>query len=111
MFSSNPNSWFHELGQPLGAMTWSIDAAATAGNAPAALAQAMLASNRRPGPVHNSGGRSRLSHAKTWAWSSGDTTWTDINNLASQTRATIVLTLFAFFSLFAATFGRDAGTV
>ena len=37
MLSSNPNSWFHELGQPLGAMTGSIDAAASAGNAPAAV--------------------------------------------------------------------------
>jgi hypothetical protein len=31
---SNPNSWFHNLGQPLGAMTGSVDAGARTGMAP-----------------------------------------------------------------------------
>ena len=36
-FGANPNSWFHDLGQPLGAMTWSVDGCAAAGNRPAAV--------------------------------------------------------------------------
>src|ERR1700682_1362926 len=47
VFGSNPNTWFHELVQPLGAMTGSIDADATAGNAPAAV--------QRFDPIHGAG--------------------------------------------------------
>src|ERR1700694_264065 len=36
-FGSNPNSWFHDLGQPLGAMPWSVDACARTGNGPASV--------------------------------------------------------------------------
>jgi hypothetical protein len=36
-FRPDPNARFHDLGQPLGAMTRSLDAAAGAGNAPATI--------------------------------------------------------------------------
>jgi hypothetical protein len=45
-FGSNA-SWFHELGQPLGAMTGCIDAGASAGNTPAAV--------RGFDPIHSTG--------------------------------------------------------
>src|SRR5579864_2085819 len=47
MLASNPDSWFHELGQPLGAMTGSIDAGARTGNGPAAV--------QRFDPIHGAG--------------------------------------------------------
>ncbi len=47
MLGSNPDSWFQELVQPLGAMTGSINAGATTGNAPAAV--------QRFDPIHGAG--------------------------------------------------------
>ena len=37
MRGSNPNSWFHDLGQPFGAMPWSIHRRTATGNGPAAV--------------------------------------------------------------------------
>ncbi len=34
---SNPNSWFHDLGQPLGVMPWSVHHRTVTGNGPAAI--------------------------------------------------------------------------
>jgi hypothetical protein len=36
-FGTQSNSWFSDLGQPLGAMTGSVDGCARAGNRPAAV--------------------------------------------------------------------------
>jgi hypothetical protein len=47
MLASNAHSWSHELGQPLGAMTGSIDGGAAAGNAPTAV--------QGSDPIHHAG--------------------------------------------------------
>ncbi len=47
MLGSNPHSWFHELGQPLGTMTAAIDARARTGNGPTSV--------QRFDPIHHPG--------------------------------------------------------
>ena len=47
MLGSNPDPWFHELVQPLGAMTGSIDAGARTRNGPATV--------QRFDPIHGAG--------------------------------------------------------
>src|ERR1022692_4368181 len=44
MFGSHPDSWLLDVAQPLGAMTGSVDAGASAGNGPAAV--------QRLDPIH-----------------------------------------------------------
>src|SRR4030088_1206974 len=44
---SNPNSGMLDLGQPLGAMTWSVDACARTANGPASV--------QRFDPIHGAG--------------------------------------------------------
>src|SRR5947207_6413017 len=47
MLGSNPNSWFQDFGQPLGAMMGSVNLGAAAGNGPAAI--------QSFDPIHHSG--------------------------------------------------------
>src|SRR6266478_9893279 len=47
MLSSNPNPWFHQLGQPLGATTGTVDAGARTGDGPTSV--------HRFDPIHHPG--------------------------------------------------------